>query len=144
MPHKHTTPILNIVVQQETDCFNATSLCRKESKLVRSRLHKEGGKAYIFFCAIYQQKSLCLFSTRGRHYQHYLLLVPLHYRSEWGRGFVAVLQHGNDVLCYLRWRQLPTPTGQEKLGPCYKTPTHHTNTQVLSLMKQDGSCHSCK
>lgn len=70
--------------------------------------------------------------TSGRHYQHYLLLVPLHYRSEWRRGFVAVLQHSNDVLCYLRWRQLPTPTGQEKLGPCYKTPTPHPHTGFVS------------
>lgn len=83
------------------------------------------------------------FPSRGRHYQHYLLLVPLHYGSEWRRGFVAVLQHGNDVLGYLGWRQLPTPTGQ-KLGVCYKTSPHHIHSQGLSPMQQDGSCHSFK
>lgn len=64
------------------------------------------------------------FPARGRHYQHYLLLVPLHYGSERWRGFVTVLQHGNDVLGYLGWCQLPTPTGQEKLELCYKTSPH--------------------
>lgn len=54
------------------------------------------------------------------------------------------LQRGNDVLGYLGWRQLPTPTGQEKLGVCYKTSPHHILTQSLSPMQQDGSCHSFK
>lgn len=76
-------------------------------------------------------------------YQHYLLLVPLHYGSEWWRGFVKVLQHGNDVFGYLGWCQFPTPTGQ-KLGVSYKASPHHIHSQGLSPMQQDHSCHSFK
>lgn len=39
--HISTEVLLETIIQQETDCFNATSLHRKESKPVCSPLHRE-------------------------------------------------------------------------------------------------------
>lgn len=113
--------------QKNVFFFSVQHIRRRASVLSNGCYHSWGGRGP--------------FATRGGRYQHYLFPVPLHYRSEWGRGFVTVLQCGNDVLCHLRRCQLPAPTGQ-KLGSSLQGPPHHTHAQGLSVRQQGSTCPS--